>query len=126
MLVALFTFLLLSGSGAGPTIESLKDAERAVQDIVVDEASRDAAVETIKEMADIVREFNKNKTDTFKQFEKATRSYEITSADLHVIVDSEREEMLELQDRIVKLFFELKTHLTEDEWVQMYAALDKD
>ena len=126
MLIALFTFLLLSGSGTGPTIESLKDAEKAVKEIVVDEASRDAAVETIKEMADLVRDFNKTKTDTFKKFEKATRSYEVTSADLHVIVDSEREKMLELQDSIVKLFFELKTHLTEGEWVQMYAAIDKD
>lgn len=126
MLVALVTFLLLSGSGAGPTIENLKEAEKAVQKIVADEASRDAAVGTIKEMADLVRDYNKAKTDTFKKFEKATRSYETTSADLHVIVDSEREKMLELQDSIVKLFFELKTHLTEGEWAQMYAAIDKD
>jgi hypothetical protein len=126
MLVALVTFLLLSGSGAGPTIENLKDAEKAVQEIVADEASRDAAVETIHEMADLVRDYNKAKTDTFKKFENATRGYETTSADLHAIIDSEREKMLELQDRIVKLFFELKTHLTEDEWVQMYAAFGED
>ena len=126
MLVALLTYLLLSGSGAGPTIENLKDAEKAVQEIVADEANRDAAVETIREMADIVRDYNKSKTDTFVQFEKASRSYETTPADLHAIVAPEREKVLELQDRILKLHSELKTHLTEDEWAQMYAALDED
>ena len=126
MLVALFTYLLLSGSGAGPTIENLREAEIAVKKIVVDEASRDAAVETIREMAGIVRDFNKVKTDTFVQIEKAGRSYETTPADLQAIVVSEREKVLELQDRILKLLSELKTHLTEDEWAQVYAALDED
>jgi hypothetical protein len=126
MLVALFTYLLLSGSGAGPTIDGLKDAQNAVQEIVVDEANRDAAVETIKEMADVVREFNKAKTDTFKKFEEATRTKATTPADLHAIVDPEREKILELQDRLVKLHSELKTHLTEEEWVQLYAVLDAD
>lgn len=126
MLVALFTYLLLSGSGAGPTIENLKDAQNAVQEIVVDEASRDAAVETVKEMADLVREFSKTKTDTYKKFEEATRSKATKPVDLHAIIDSEREKVLELQDRFVKLHSELKTHVTEDEWVQLYAALHAD
>ncbi len=126
MLVALITYLLLSGSGAGPTIENLKDAQKAVQEIVVDEASRDAAVETIEEMADLVREFNKTKTDTYKAFEKATRSHATAPADLHTIIDPEREKMLELQDRLVNLHSELKTHITEDEWVQLYSVLHED
>ena len=126
MLVALFTYLLLSGSGAGPTIENLKDAQNAVQEIVVDEASRDAAVETIEEMADLVREFNKTKTDTYKKFEQATRTRATAPDELHAIVDPEREKILELQDRLVKLHSELKTHLTEDEWVQLYAVLNED
>jgi hypothetical protein len=126
MLVALFTYLLLSGSGAGPTIEGLKDAQNAVQEIVVDEASRNAAVETIKEMADLVREYNKSKTDTYQKFEKVARVHATSPADLHAIIDPEREKILELQDRLVKLHSELKTHLTEDEWVQLYAVLDQD
>ena len=58
-----------------------------------EEARRDlaTAVETIHEMADLVRDYNKAKTDTFKKFEKATRGYETTTADLHAIIDSERE-----------------------------------
>ncbi|RKX36413.1 MAG: hypothetical protein DRP71_00515 [Verrucomicrobia bacterium] len=126
MLIALITLLLIGGSGAGPTIANIKDAEKAVRNVVVDETRREAAIETLEEMADIVRDYSKSKTDTFIQFEKATRSYETTPADLHALVGPEREKVLELQDHIVKLHSELKTHLTEDEWVQMYAALDED
>jgi len=126
MLIALVTFLLLSGSGAGSIIEELKTAEKAVQEIVVDEASRDAAVETIEEMMNAVQEFNKVRTDTFISFEGAVSSYESTAADLQALLDKERGLTVELQDRLVTLHSELKTHMTEEEWEQMYAALNQD
>ncbi len=126
MLIALVTFLLLSGSGAGSMIQELKAAEKAVQVIVVDEASRDAAVETIDEMMGVVQEFNKVRTDTFMSFEGAASTYESTAADLQALLDRERDLTVELQDRLVTLHSELKTHMTEEEWNQMYAALNGD
>jgi len=126
MLIALFTFLLLGGSGSGPTIESLKEAERAVTTVVAEESRQEAAVGVIREMAEVVREFGQGRTEAVKAFERAGRSYEASSKDLLAVIEPERDKTLELQDRLVKLHSELKTHLTAEEWALMYRAIRKD
>ena len=128
MIAALIaTFLLLTMGGEGLALRLFsEDVEKAVKEVVADEARAEAAEEIVKQGRTDVEQFAKRFEEISKGFRKADESQAAGLDALTPFMEQAIEERHQGQTAVIDRIFELRGQLTEVEWQTVFAGPAKE
>ena len=123
MLVGLFAILFLGGSSYF-LLEDIEIVQDRVEDAIVDVSQRDRAKDILGQMEDVAKERKKMVKDMVDQLSNfvddpivSDPELDALMADYWAIVGVDHRTLIELR-------FDLKEHVTRDEWQILFKAAD--
>lgn len=127
MLIALFTamFVLMGGStghAGALTTASVKQMAEQVELVVTDPVRAETATETLDQLGDEIKAFEKAFSKTSKGLVDLYEDHEATSEEVLVVLDNLNSDWEASQLRAVDLRFKLKDSLTEEEWADVFGS----
>jgi hypothetical protein len=127
MLIALVIALLLTGGAGGGGLEVFDKHERKlVLESVVDEARAAAVVAEMKSSQKSFDRAAKQLNGLIKDWDKTNQNRASGRSDLEPIMRQADELRVETQATFVDAIFEMRKHLTVEEWKAIMAPLDRD
>ena len=123
MLIALFTILLL-GSTPSNLLEYLDDLNNDIKAVVVDSAQRKAAVDVIKQMEKRTKDQIKMVDKQAKTLDKALAVHDFSTANIDQMWSEYHARRRDFQMRMFDLRFELKNHVTREEWGLVFNVVE--
>ena len=120
MLVALYAIFFLGGGfslGISDFIDELEDSTKIV---VVDDERQKAALGTIKEMKNRIKEHKKNVTEISKALGKEISEHSVRSNEIDKLWDQYIDLSSDVTRDVIELRFQFRDQLTRDEWDQVF------
>ena len=121
MLIALMTILFLGGGSTSAVLGYIEDATDSVKQVVTDDDRRDAAIDTLQEAKKLAKEQDKARKAVFKQLKEDLAEHTVTEDVSEAAWDDFYSLLRENNAAAVDLRFELREHLTREEWEQVYS-----
>lgn len=127
MLIALFTamFLLLGGTtghAGALTTASVKQMTEQVELVVTDPMRAEAASDTLDELGDEIKAFEKTFSKTNKELVDLYEDHEANAEQVLTVLDELNSDWEATQLRAVDLRFRLKDSLTKEEWTEAFGG----
>ena len=119
MLVALITILLLGG-GTSTFLDYIADSKAAVKTVMIKDSGQQAALDILKAMKKSSKSHNKQIRKTIKELGKHLEVRHDNVAEIAAIGDRHFENIELYNSDILDLRFELKEHVTREEWAQIF------
>ena len=123
MIWALLAAYFLSGggmSGTALTSASVKQISEHAETIITDPARSEAALETLSDLRDEVKAFDKQFGKAGRQLNKSYRNHSADREEALVVIAELNSGWQSSQHRALDLRFELKDSLTEEEWNELF------
>jgi hypothetical protein len=120
MLIALFTIMLLGGTPSGMLVE-LSLIQDNIEAVMAKDDRRKAAQEVVKTMEKRTKDQNKQVDSYAKRLDEALSDHDYPTADIDKLWSKYHAVRRDYQLRMVDLRFELKEHITREEWQQVFA-----
>lgn len=124
MIWALLAIYLLGGGPGGSVLtpDAIKDMSKRADDVIVDPARADAAVENFAALRDEVKAFNKKYSKSGKALEKLYKDHDVEAEEMLLVINDLNVEWDAAQKRAIELRIELKESMTADEWSAIVVA----
>ena len=119
MLIALLTIMLLDGAPSGMLVE-LSLIQDNIEAVVVKDDRRKAARGVVKAMEKRTKDQNKQVGTYAKRLDKALSDHDYPTADIDKLWSKYHALRRDYQLRMVDLRFELKEHITREEWQEIF------
>lgn len=119
MLVALITILLLGG-GTSTFLDYIADSKDAVKTVMIKDRGQQEALDILKAMKKRSNSHNKQIRKTIKELGKHLEGRDDNAAEIAAIGDRHFENIELYNSDILDLRFELKEHVTREEWAQIF------
>ena len=121
MLIALITILFLGGSSSG-FLDYIADTREGIKTVLPKDDRQKEALATVKEMKKRTKARNKQVRGSFKSLGKLMQSEEPDFAEFDAVWEGYFEELGNYNRGMIELRFELKDHVTREEWAQIFPA----
>jgi len=119
MLIALLTILFLSG-GSSVILDYIADSKDAIKTVMIKDRGQQEALDILNVMKKRSRSHNKEIRKTIKEFGKLLEGRDDNAAEIAAIGDRHFENSALYNSDILDLRFELKEHVTREEWAQIF------
>lgn len=119
MLIAIIVGILLGGGTTG-VMAYIADTRSEVKSVVVDPERRSEAGATLKQMKKRASAMNKQAGKSARQLKKALRDHDVTEERIEAIWAAHYDRVDQFNRDMIDLRFELKEHVTRDEWQQLF------
>jgi hypothetical protein len=120
MLVALYTIFVLGGGFSLGISDLIDELENSTKIVVVDEDRQKAALGTIKEMENRIKEHNKSVKEISKALGKELAEYTLQSNEIDKLWDQYIDLSSDVTRDVIELRFQYRDQLTRDEWDQVF------
>ena len=121
MLVGLFAILFLGGSSYF-LLEDIEIVQDRVEDAIVDVSQRDRAKDILGQMEDVAKERKKMVKDMVDQISNLVDDPIVSDPELDTLM-ADYWAIVEVDHRtLIELRFDLKEHVTRDEWQILFKA----
>jgi hypothetical protein len=120
MLIALFTMLLLGGTPSG-MLDELALIQDNIEAVMVKDERQKAASGVVKTMEKKTEDQNKQVGKYAKQLDKALSDHDFSTVEIDELWSEYHALRRNYQLSMVYLRFELKEHVTREEWQQVFA-----
>ena len=111
-----------SGINAGVlTPAAVEQMSDRVEIVVEDPARSDAADAVLKDLKEMVLDFENTFAASGKAIERSYRDHTADRAEIEAELDGLNRDWARAQERALDLRFELREHLTREEWAALYA-----
>lgn len=121
MLIALMTIYILGG-GSSAFLDFVADSRDAVKTVMVKDERQKEALSVLKQMKKTTNAHNKQNRKLKKELGKSIEDREDGTGNLAIIFDQHYEDLGSYTSDILDLRFDLKEHVTREEWVQIFPA----
>ena len=125
MIWALLAAYFLGGgglSGAMLTPASVKQLSVRADEVIVDSARAEAAQQTLTELRQEVKAFQKTFSKSGRQLNKSYKDHADGGNHAQLILDELNSDWVVSQQRAIDLRFELRDSMTEEEWAALFAG----
>ena len=122
MLIALFTILLLGGSGNTGMLDFIADTQDEVEVVMDKDDRRKEALSTLKAIKKRTEAHNNVVKGTSKDLNKALADNDVTEADIDTIWYRYFAQREAYNRDMLDLRFQLKDQMTREEWQQVFAG----
>jgi hypothetical protein len=119
MLVALLTILFLGG-GTSAFLDYIADSQDAVKTVIPKNEHRKEALNILKSMKKRSKANSRQVRKTIKELGKLLEGREDNGADIAAISERHFLGVESYNGEILDLRFELKEHITREEWAQIF------
>lgn len=119
MLIAIIVAFLLGG-GAGGVMAYISDTRADVKVVIEDKDRRSEALAMLKRMEKEAAALEKQSGKRARQLGKALQDHEATDAEVYAIWSEHYERVDAFNREMIDLRFELREHVTRDEWQQLF------
>ena len=111
-----------SGIDAGVlTPAAVEQLSERVEIVVEEPARADAAGDVLKDLKEAVLDFENTFAASGKAIERSYRDHAADRAEIEAVLDELNNDWARAQERTLDLRFELREHLTREEWDALYA-----
>jgi hypothetical protein len=121
MLIALFTIMLLGGTPSGMLVE-LSLIQDNIEAVMVKDDRRKAAQDVVKKMEKRTKDQNKQVGKYAERLDEALSNHDFSTADIDKLWSKYHSLRSNYQRRMVDLRFELKEHITREEWQELFGG----
>jgi hypothetical protein len=121
MLIALFTIMLLGGTPSGMLVE-LSLIQDNIEAVMAKDDRRKAAQEVVKKMEKRTKDQNKQVGKYAERLDEALSNHDFSTADIDKLWSKYHSLRSNYQLRMVDLRFELKEHITREEWQELFGG----
>jgi len=127
MIWALLAAYFLGGgvggaSGGMLTLASVKQLSSRAEEVIVDSVRAEAAQQTLTELRKGVKAFQKTFSKSGRQLNKSYKDHADGGNHAQLILDELNSDWVVSQRRAIDLRFELRSSMTEEEWVALFAV----
>ena len=119
MLIAILTFLFLGGSSS-VALDYLGDARGNAKDVIAHDARRDSAVDTIKAMEKMTKDFEKQRKKNARALVKAWKRYEDDYDAIDAVWQTQFDAVDEYYGGLIDKREDLKQSVTREEWSRIF------
>jgi septal ring factor EnvC (AmiA/AmiB activator) len=119
MLIALFTILLLGGTSS-TLLGEISDVQDNIKLVMPKNDQRKAAQGILKQMQKTTEARNKQVGKSSKQLNKALADHEFDASEIDRMWSEYHETRKNFQMEIIDLRFELKEHISREEWKEIF------
>ncbi len=119
MLIALMTIYILGG-GSSAFLDFVADSREAIKTVMVNDERPKAARGVLKQMKKTTNAHSKQNRKLKKELGKSLEDREDGTGNLAIIFDQHYDDLGSYTSDILDLRFELKEHITQEEWVQIF------
>ena len=120
MLIALFTLLILGGSSTS-LLDYIADTRDSVKTVMVKDERQKEALNTLKAMKKRASAHNKQAGKAAKGLDKVFRDQAVIAAEIDAIWDTYFTLVDQYNHDMIKLRFELKEHISREEWAAIFS-----
>ena len=120
MLIALFTILFLGGGSATQLLGNISEVQDRVKIVMPKDDQRSQALSVLKTMEKRTKSRNKMVKDNAKQMRRELEDHGVTDADIDAIWSDYVQGVGEFHRDMIDLRFELKQHISREEWQQVF------
>jgi len=117
----LITYLILGG-GSSAFLDYIADSKDAVKTVVVEDERQEEALNILKSMKSRSKEHSKEVGKTSKEIGKLMEGRDADTAEIAALADRNFESTESFNSDILDLRFELKNHVTREEWAQVFSG----
>jgi len=121
MLIALFTILFL-GQTSGALLGEISDVQDSVKLVMPKNDQRKAAQGILKQMEKATEGYNKQLGKSSKQLNKALADHEFDASEIDRMWSEYHETRKSFQLKMIDLRFELKEHISREEWEEIFSG----
>lgn len=121
MLIGLLVILLLGGTPSGMLVE-LSLVQDNIKAVVVKDDQKKAARDVVKKMEKRTKDQNKQVNKYAKRLDDALSDHDFPAADIDKLWSKYHAVRRDYQLRMVDLRFELKEHITREEWQDIFGG----
>jgi hypothetical protein len=121
MLIALFLMLLLGGTPSGMLVE-LSLIQENIKEVVAKDDRQKAAGDVVKKMEKRTKDRNKQVDRYAKKLDEVLSDHDFSTADIDKLWSKYHALRSNYQLRMVDLRFELKEHITREEWQELFGG----
>jgi hypothetical protein len=121
MLIALFTIMLLGGTPSGMLVE-LSLIQDSIEAVMVKDDRRKAAQDVVKKMEERTKDQNKQVGKYVERLDESLSNHDFSTADIDKLWSKYHSLRSNYQLRMVDLRFELKEHITREEWQELFGG----
>lgn len=121
MLVALIVSLLMGG-GSVELLEFIAETDAEIKAVVPDDARRDAARSTLKDMKKRVKVMHKQRADKTKTLNNAVKPHEVDETAIDALLAEHFTVIGQYNRDMINYRFQLKEQLTREEWQKLFNA----
>ena len=119
MLIALLTIMLLGGTPSGMLVE-LSLIQDNIKAVMVKDDRQKAARDVVKKMEKRTKDQNKQVDKYAKRLDDALSDHDFPTAEIDKLWSKYHAVRRDYQLRMVDLRFELKEHITREEWQEIF------
>ena len=119
MLIALLTILILGGSSS-VFLDYIADSKDAIKTVMIKDRVQKEALDILNTMKKRSNSHNKEIRKTIKEFGKHLEGRDDNAAEIAAIGDRHFENIVLYNSDILDLRFELKEHVSREEWAQIF------
>ena len=116
----LIAYLFLGGGGSSAFLDYIADSPDAVKTVMVKGEQQEAALDILKSMKKRSKEQSKQSGKTSKELGKLIEGRDLNATEIAAISDRNFENSESYDSDIIDLRFELKEHVTREEWAQIF------
>lgn len=113
----ILAILLIFGAGGGPfgelTSKYMKDP---IKDTIVEEQRQKMALDELKSLKHVIKDFNKNVSKDIKQFDKLVKDYKSTPEEFNQMISDVFAKRKQEVEEIWQQRSAMLTHIEADEW----------
>jgi septal ring factor EnvC (AmiA/AmiB activator) len=121
MLIALFTILFL-GQTSSTLLGEISDVQDSIKVVMPKNDQRKAAQGILKQMEKATEAHNKQLGKSSKQLNKALADHEFDASEIDRMWSEYHETRKSFQMRMIDLRFELKEHISREEWEEIFSG----
>ena len=118
MLIALLTILILGG-GSSVFLDYIADSKDAIKTVMIKDRGQKDALDILKAMKKRSKSHGKEIRKTIKELGKHLEGRDDNAAEIAAIGDRHYENIELYTSDILDLRFEIKEHVTREEWAQI-------
>jgi hypothetical protein len=120
MLIALITILLLGGTPSALLVE-ISDIDDSIKLVMPKNDERKAALGVLKQMEKAVKAQNKQVGKSSKQLSKSLSDHDFDDSEIDQMWSEYHEARGNFQLEMIDLRFELKDHISREEWAEIFS-----
>ena len=122
MLIALLTILFLGGDIEDAVMDYAKLTRAAIDEVVVDDAQRDEARATLKEIEKLSKDHSKSNRKTFERLLTDMAEPEMQDEAIDAIWSEYHRSVNVYNEKRIDLRFELRDALSREQWQQLFSG----